>query len=163
MAKQAGETAVIVAADFSARRLEIILKTSALHHLNSIKPLLLDAAQPLPFANSTFDRILVDAPCSGTGTLARNPEIRYRISEHDINSLATQQKLFLTNAARVLKPGGQLVYSTCSVELDENENVVREFVQENSGFTVVKSARTWPQREGADGFFLASLRLAAQH
>lgn len=162
MAKRAGETAVIVASDFSERRLEIILKMSALHHLNSIKSLLLDATNHLPFANSTFDRILVDAPCTGTGTLRRNPEIRWRISEADIHSLATQQKLFLTNAARVLKPGGQLVYSTCSVETEENESVIHEFVQANPWFSVAKTTRTWPHRDGTDGFFIASLRLAAQ-
>ena len=83
-------------------------------------------------------------------------------TEADIQTLAAQQKLFLTNAARVLKPGGQLVYSTCSVETDENERVIREFVQDNPCFSVAKTARTWPHREGADGFFFASLRLAGQ-
>lgn len=162
IAQRAGKTALIVASDLSEKRLEIILKMSALQNLNSIKSLLLDAAQPLPFANSTFDRILLDAPCTGTGTLRRNPEIRWRISESDIKTLATLQKLFLTNAARVLKPGGQLVYSTCSVETDENESVIREFVQDNPWFSVAKTTRTWPHRDGTDGFFIASLRLAAQ-
>ena len=162
IAKRAKNSALIVAADRSEKRLRTLVGTSALHNLNSIKSLLLDAAQPLPFANSAFDRILVDAPCSGTGTLRRNPEIRWRISEADIHTLATQQKLFLTNAARVLKPGGQLVYSTCSVELEENEHVVDEFVRNNQGFTVEKTSRTWPHLDGTDGFFIASLRLAAQ-
>jgi 16S rRNA (cytosine967-C5)-methyltransferase len=162
MAQRAGDSALILAGDRSEKRLQTVVRTSALHNLNQIKSVVLDATQPLPFANSAFDRILVDAPCSGTGTLRRNPEIRWRISEAGIQTLATQQKLFLTNAARVLKPGGQLVYSTCSVELDENESVVREFLKENPGFTVEKTARTWPHREGAEGFFFASLRLAAQ-
>ena len=83
-------------------------------------------------------------------------------SEADIQALATQQKLFLNQAARVLKPGGQLVYSTCSVERDENEIVVEDFLQEFPAFTVTKTTRTWPHREGVDGFFIASFRLAAQ-
>ena len=162
MAQRAGDAALIVAADRSPKRLNTVVTTSALHKLTEIKSVVLDAAQPLPFAPNTFDRILLDAPCSGTGTLRRNPEIRYRISEHDITSLATQQKLFLENATRVLKPGGQLVYSTCSVERDENEQVVEPFLTRNPNFQLTKTTRTWPHHEGTDGFFIASLQLATQ-
>jgi 16S rRNA (cytosine967-C5)-methyltransferase len=162
MAQRVEDRALIVASDQSAKRLETIIKNSASHNLTSIKCLLLDAAQPLPFADSIFDRILLDAPCSGTGTLRRNPEIRWRISEDDIHTLAAQQKLFLKHAARVLKPGGQLVYSTCSVERDENEDVIDAFMAEHTDFTVTKTIRTWPHRDQTDGFFLASLRLATQ-
>jgi 16S rRNA (cytosine967-C5)-methyltransferase len=142
--------------------LETLIKTKSLHDFKSIKSVALDAAQQLPFENKVFDRILVDAPCSGTGTLARKPEIRWRISEQDIQQLATQQKLFLENAARVLKPGGQLVYSTCSVERDENEQVIETFLREHHEFSLINTRRLWPQREGTDGFFFASLQLATQ-
>jgi 16S rRNA (cytosine967-C5)-methyltransferase len=162
MAQRSGNSALIVASDRSKKRLQIVVSTSALHKLNVIQFVVLDAAQPLPFKPSTFDRILVDAPCSGTGTLARNPEIRWRISEDDIHTLATQQKLFLTNAARVLKPGGQLVYSTCSVERDENEAVIAAFLATHTNFKLIKTTRTWPHRDAVDGFFIASLTLAAQ-
>ncbi|HEX5890833.1 MAG TPA: RsmB/NOP family class I SAM-dependent RNA methyltransferase, partial [Pyrinomonadaceae bacterium] len=162
MAKRVEDNAVIIASDISGRRLDTVIKTSALHNLNSIKFLVLDAAQSLPFENSLFDRILIDAPCSGTGTLRRNPEIRWRMSEADIAELAAQQKLFLQQAARVLKPGGQLVYSTCSVERDENEDVIEAFLETHTHFQQIKTIRTWPHREGTDGFFLASLRLATQ-
>jgi 16S rRNA (cytosine967-C5)-methyltransferase len=162
MAQRSGNSALIVASDRSKKRLQIVVSTSALHKLNVIQFVVLDAAQPLPFKPSTFDRILVDAPCSGTGTLARNPEIRWRISEDDIHTLATQQKLFLTNAARVLKPGGQLVYSTCSVERDENEAVIAAFLATHTDFKLIKTTRTWPHRDAVDGFFIASLTLAAQ-
>lgn len=162
IATRVEDSALIVASDISERRLETVTKTKTLHELESIKSVVLDAAQRLPFAGRTFDRILVDAPCSGTGTLRRNPEIRWRISEAGIQTLAAQQKLFLRNAARVLKPGGQLVYSTCSVEHDENEEVIEAFQREHKEFTRQKTRRTWPQREGSDGFFLASLQLATQ-
>ena len=158
----AGKNTLFVASDRSAKRLDTVLKITALHNLTSIKLLLLDAAQQLPFENSVFDRILIDAPCSGTGTLRRNPEIRWRISEQDIHELAAQQKLFLRNAVRVLKPGGQLVYSTCSVEWDENEQVIETFQRENTEFKLLKTRRLWPQHEGTDGFFIASLQLATQ-
>jgi 16S rRNA (cytosine967-C5)-methyltransferase len=162
MAERAEDRALIVASDFSWKRLETVIKINALQNLKSIKSVVLDAAQQLPFENSVFDRILVDAPCSGTGTLRRNPEIRWRISETDIHQLAAEQKLFLKHAARVLKPGGQLVYSTCSVEPDENEEVIRNFQREHENFTLQNTRRLWPHREGTDGFFIASLQLAAQ-
>ncbi|HET9480005.1 MAG TPA: 16S rRNA (cytosine(967)-C(5))-methyltransferase RsmB [Pyrinomonadaceae bacterium] len=160
MAKRAANSALIVAADRSARRLETVTKSSALHNLNSIKSVVLDAGNQLPFADSIFDRILVDAPCSGTGTLRRNPEIRWRISEDDIRVLAAQQKAFLHQAARVLKPGGQLVYSTCSVERDENEDVIAAFLESHRDFQQINTIRTWPHREGTDGFFIASFALS---
>jgi 16S rRNA (cytosine967-C5)-methyltransferase len=162
MAQRAGSSALIVAADRSAKRLETIRRTSGSHNLSSIKSLLLDATEQLPFEDKTFDRVLVDAPCSGTGTLRRNPEIRWRISEDTIYTLAAQQKLFLKQAARVLKPGGQLVYSTCSVERDENEDVIGAFTQSHRDFQSINTTRTWPHREGADGFFLARFLLATQ-
>lgn len=157
-----GDGALIIASDRSRKRLDTVVRLGALHNLGAIKSLLLDAAQPLPFANSVFDRILLDAPCSGTGTLRRNPEIRWRISEDDVRSLAAQQKVFLNQAARVLKPGGQLVYSTCAVEPDENEDVIDAFGAERRDFKLTKTIRTWPHQHGADGFFIASFRLATQ-
>jgi len=162
MAQRAEDRALIVASDVSERRLETIIKTKSLHELKSIESVVLDAAQNLPFEPSVFDRVLVDAPCSGTGTLRRNPEIRWRISESDIHELAAQQKLFLKNAVRVLKPGGQLVYSTCSVEREENEQVIETFQRENTEFKLLNTRRLWPQQEGTDGFFIASLQLATQ-
>src|SRR5689334_13184042 len=147
MAKRAANSdrpskrALIVASDRSAKRLDTVLKITASHNLTSIKSLLLNAAQNLPFENNVFDRILIDAPCSGTGTLRRNPEIRWRLTDQDIHELAAQQKLFLHNAARVLKPGGQLVYSTCSVERDENEQVIEAFQREHTEFKLLNTRR----------------------
>ena len=154
MADRAGDNAPIVAADRSATRMDTIIATTNLHGLKSIKPLLLDAGETLPFASNSFDKVLLDAPCSGTGTLRRNPEIRWRLSEDDIRAFAENQKRFLANAAEVVKPGGRLVYSTCSVERDENEEVMEEFLARAVQFTLVSSQRTWPQRDGADGFFI---------
>jgi 16S rRNA (cytosine967-C5)-methyltransferase len=98
----------------------------------------------------------VDAPCSGTGTLRRNPEIRWRLSNDDVLNFAAAQKRFLANAAAVVKPGGRLVYSTCSVERDENEHVTESFLATHA-FTLRQSLRTWPHHDGSDGFFIALL------
>src|SRR6185437_1693528 len=106
-----------------------------------------DGSQSLPFKPDSFDRILVDAPCSGTGTLRHNPEIRWRLSEDDIPRLAAQQGLLLQNVVGVLKPGGRLIYSTCSIEREENEAVVE-------GVPVLKT-HIWMPSAGRDGFFAA--------
>lgn len=157
LADRANDNAFIVAADRSATRMNTITTTAALHQLKSIRPVLLDAAQKLPFAPKSFEKVLVDAPCSGTGTLRRNPEIRWRLSNDDISAAADAQKQFLANAAEVVKPGGRLVYSTCSVEREENEEVIEHFLQTNDRFKSLKTLRTWPHREGSDGFFIAVL------
>ena len=106
----------------------------------------LDARQPLPFRRR-FDRILVDAPCTGTGTLARNPEIKWRLAPSNIEELRQTQVLLLQRAMEALAPGGKLVYSTCSLEHEENEGVV--------GSLAVREMRRIPGRDPGDGFFAA--------
>jgi len=153
MADRAGDAAFIVAADRSATRMATVLATMRLHQLKSIRPVILDATEQLPFERESFDRVLVDAPCSGTGTLRTNPEIRWRLAERDFATFASQQKRIVSRAVQVLKPGGRLVYSTCSVEREENEEVIATLEQ----LRLLKTIRTWPQREGSDGFFISVL------
>jgi 16S rRNA (cytosine967-C5)-methyltransferase len=129
-----------------------VISTIRLHEVKNIRPLILDATQQLPFSRESFDRVLVDAPCSGTGTLRANPEIRWRLAPADFQNFAEQQKRILSRAGEVLKPGGRLIYSTCSVEREENEEVI-----ESVDLKVLKTIRTWPQREGTDGFFISIL------
>ena len=157
IADRADDNALVIAADRSATRMTTITTTAALHQLHSINAVLLDARDTLPFVPRSFDRILVDAPCSGTGTLRRNPEIRWRLANEDIANFAAAQKQFLRNAAIVLRPDGRLVYSTCSVEREENEEVIDNFISTHPDFSVEKTIRTWPHREGSDGFFIAVL------
>ena len=152
IADSAGDEAFIVAGDRSPSRMATVVATTRLHELKSITPVLLDATKPLPFASESFDRVLVDAPCSGTGTLRANPEIRWRLAPTDFANLAEQQKQIGGRAVEVLKPGGRLVYSTCSVELEENEEVI-----EDLNLKLIRKLRTWPQREGVDGFFISIL------
>ncbi len=118
----------------------------------------LDAVKPLPF-DTRFDRILVDAPCSGTGTLARNPEIKWRLHNDDIFDLRRKQKAILKNALELLAPGGRLVYSTCSLEREENQDVI-EAVSQSTGAVVETTMQRLPGRDPGDGFFAAVLTRA---
>jgi len=95
-----------------------------------------DATSALPF-EAKFDRILLDAPCSGTGTLARNPEIKWRLRPEDITRLAKMQVLMLRNALQALAGDGRLVYATCSLEPEENEMVVEKVLSEEPAFRVL--------------------------
>ena len=163
------DQAFIVAGDLHAHRLSTVAASARAQELKSIHCVVLDGLQGLPLGKNVFDCVLLDAPCSGTGTLRRNPEIRWRISAADIQDLSQRQTQLLFNAARAVKPGGRLVYSTCSVEPEENETVVQTFLENCKNFKPAKlevvpslltpsgAVRTWPQREGTDGFFICAL------
>jgi 16S rRNA (cytosine967-C5)-methyltransferase len=114
------KTAQIVAA--GARVVACDLYWKRLKTVETPLRVVLDAGSPLPFG-PVFDRILLDAPCSGTGTLARNPEIKWRLREEDLMEFQELQKRMLKNALAYLKPRGRLVYATCSLEREENEDV----------------------------------------
>lgn len=96
----------------------------------SIRTLQVDAAE-LPAREGSFDLILCDVPCSGTGTLARNPEIRHRLEANEFERQAVRQRRILSEALKRLNPGGCLVYSTCSLEPEENEAVVTAVLAES--------------------------------
>lgn len=120
----------------------------------SCQRVVLDATEPLPFSLK-FERILVDAPCAGTGTLAGNPEIKWRIRPGDFGRFHVKQAAILTNALRMLAEGGKLVYATCSLEHEENEDVVKEVLAHFPQFRCEKETYRLPGREEGDGFYAA--------
>jgi 16S rRNA (cytosine967-C5)-methyltransferase len=162
--------ALVVAGDLHPHRLRVVAETCARLNVDGVTLVALNAEEALPFAVETFDRVLVDAPCTGTGTLRHNPEIRWRLSPESFRELPAVQGRILSEAARCLRRGGRLVYSTCSVEREENEEVVAAFLRAHTDFTQTQAtpapaslllpdgaARTWPQRDDVDGFFVAAL------
>lgn len=136
--------AMAVACDTNPSRLRAMAESSWVRGARLVR---LDASLPLPFG-SIFDRILVDAPCSGTGTLARNPDIKWRLAPADIARLAARQKSILRNALLCLKPGGRLVYSICSIEPEEYDEVLAEAA---CGRHISRFVRL-PGRDPGDGF-----------
>jgi 16S rRNA (cytosine967-C5)-methyltransferase len=124
--------AEILATDISARRLQSMQRRLG-NQLpqQKIRTLVADAAQ-LSSTEGSFDLILCDVPCSGTGTLARNPEIRHRLEQADLSRQSARQKEILNASVKRLKPGGRLVYSTCSLEPEENDAVVRSVLTQNA-------------------------------
>ena len=123
--RAAGQTGLVVATDRHTHRLRAMRNQFRRLSLDGVQIVELDAAHDLPFSRQ-FDRILVDAPCSGTGTLARHPEIRWRLRSEQLSEFHQLQVGILTSAIKQLAPGGRLVYSTCSMEPEENEEVVSE-------------------------------------
>lgn len=173
IAALAGDGARVVAADLYAHRLRVVAESIARQNARSVRALILNAERALPFGENSFDRVLVDAPCTGTGTLRHNPEIRWRVRPEDISELSARQRAITSQAARVVRRGGRLVYSTCSVEREENEEVVASFLSSHADFRQVAAspapahallpsgaARTWPHRDDVDGFFVAAFERA---
>ncbi len=127
--------ATITAVDLHPHRARLLQNLLRPHATARIQVVAADA-QHLP-TSSPFDRILVDAPCSGTGTLARNPEIKWRLSPDDLAELQQRQSAILRSALAQVAPGGRLIYSTCSLEKEENENVVEQALAENPSFSLL--------------------------
>ena len=176
--------ATITAVELHPHRARLLQKLLHLHepHSTARIEILVADAQHLPMLVQ-FDRVLADVPCSGTGTLARNPEIKWRLAPTDLVELHARQSAILRSALAQVAPGGRLIYSTCSLEKEENEDVVEQVLAENNSFRLLdcrpeldrlKSAgeltwpdpasltrgpylRTIPGIQPCDGFFAAVL------
>ncbi len=163
-------SALVVAGDLHFNRLRKVVETCKKLRVQNVAIARYDACHSLPFEQRTFDTIFVDAPCSGTGTIQQNPELRYSPSESDIQELASKQLLMLQNASELVAPKGTLIYSTCSMESDENEQVSNKFVEANRDFeaiipdvpsqfvTTEGFVRTKPYRDRMGGFFISGFR-----
>jgi 16S rRNA (cytosine967-C5)-methyltransferase len=174
LAERAGDRADILAVDNSMDKLRELEENAARLGIRSIRTRPGDATGELgQDLHGSFHRVLVDAPCSGLGTLRRNPEIKWRLGAADIPPLATFQGRLLDRAALYVIPGGTLVYSTCTLLGRENEDVVDGFLRRRPEYrqvTVFPQGippdmldpsgffRTFPHRQGTDGFFAAVLR-----
>ncbi len=142
----------ILAEDLDPERLKLVQANCARLGANSV------AVDPASFSkDALFDRVLVDAPCSNTGVMRRRVELRWRIKPDEIDRLARLQLKILGEAARRVRPGGVLVYSTCSLEPDENLAVVQEFMAAHPAFRLDQQRELSPFQNGTDGAYCARL------
>ncbi len=167
----------VVACDVSERGLEKLTDNARRLGLHCIRVRVCDAVHGLPGEPGSFDRVLVDAPCSGLGTLRAHPEIRWRREPRDLRRLAVLQAQILAQAATRTAPGGLLVYATCTLSRSENEQVVEDFLERHGEFAVEDAAGrlpaaarsmaaescflALPHRHDTEGFFAARLRRLA--
>jgi 16S rRNA (cytosine967-C5)-methyltransferase len=164
----------ILAVDLTQEKLRWVKELCQTLGVKIVKPVKGDISRPLPpLENQVFDRILADAPCSGFGTIRRNPDLKWRKGEEDIRRLSGVQASILSNLAQYLKKGGILVYSTCTIFREENEDTVESFLKNHPEFGLDDASKvlpemsrrfvqngyfkTFPQGNGMDGFFVARL------
>ncbi|WP_322626962.1 16S rRNA (cytosine(967)-C(5))-methyltransferase RsmB [Aedoeadaptatus coxii] len=144
----------VLSCDSNDERLELMDENIKRLGYENITTQVRNAKTPLP--KKTYDRILVDAPCSGLGLLRRKPEIKHRVTLDDVLRLAQTQRLILENAYHALATGGELVYSTCTVTVEENEGVLASFLKDHPECTLKnKGIRYWPHQKNCDGFSMA--------
>jgi 16S rRNA (cytosine967-C5)-methyltransferase len=147
MAAALGDQGLIVASDVRPRRLRTLVDTVRASGADRVRVMQVPAEGSLPF-RPIFDRVLVDAPCSGLGTLRRDPDIRWRRSASEVVEMGTRQVELLRRAAAVLAPGGRLVYATCSSEPEENEAVVQRVLEREPHLTLIDLRGTSPVLDG---------------
>ena len=166
-------TGRIQAWDIHEHRVKLIEAQARRLGLENIRPMVRDAAKPREDLFGTMDAVLLDAPCSGTGFLAEKPDIKLRITEKSIQELTDLQKKFLDTVCHYVKPGGILVYSTCSVLKEENEKQARYFLDQHPGFEETELPQSIPEsirkhqstglqllehRDGTEGFYMIRMR-----
>jgi 16S rRNA (cytosine967-C5)-methyltransferase len=135
---------LLVASDLRDRRVNLLRRTVAATGAANVRIVQADVMKPLPFG-SPFDCVLIDAPCSGLGTLRRDPDIRWRRGEADLASLAARELTMLRHAAEMVAEGGRLIYATCSSEPEENEGIADAFLAEAPQFIPVHARQTHPK------------------
>jgi len=173
MAADMRDTGLLVACDVRSRRVGLLTQAVRASGAQRTRVVRLSTSGQLPF-QPLFDRVLVDAPCSGLGTIRRDPDIRWRRREHDLEVFASEQAAILHRAAAVVRTGGRLVYATCSSEPEENEAVIESFLSQHPDFMAIDlrdeprspltpllddrgMLRTLPFTHGLEAFFAAAV------
>ena len=157
-----GAPGSIVACDVRPHRVRLLSRTLTRCRITNATVVHVAEHGPLPFRDAAFDVVLIDAPCSGLGTVRRDPDIRWRRTPEDLPRFAAAQRQLVEPRGRARPAGRPLVYSTCSSEPEENEEVVDAFLGERPDFTLERTHETLPFRDGLEAFYGAVLRRAAR-
>jgi 16S rRNA (cytosine967-C5)-methyltransferase len=147
----------ILSMDIYAQKLEELKRRAKRAGAENIEIRLIESSKTVKRMKGTADRVLIDAPCSGLGVLRRNPDIKWRFSSEELEKMHSLQEQLLRQFAVLLKPGGKLVYATCSILPSENESRVQQFLDANPGFALEKEERLYPHIHGCDGFYMARI------
>lgn len=148
----------IVCGDIHEHRVTLIEEGAKRLHLKSIQAMCLDACVLEGFEEESFDRVLCDVPCSGYGVLANKSDIKYHMNSSDMDTLIPLQKQIFQRCSDMVKPGGFLVYSTCTLNKKENEKQVEQFLKEHENFTLLSQETIFPFMYHSDGFYMAKLQ-----
>lgn len=173
MAQLMRNSGLITAMDIHEHKLKLIKDAADRLGTGIIRTELHDAAIPVPQHEGAYDRVLLDAPCSGLGIIRRKPDIKWSKESRDVGSITALQRRLINSVSKAVRPGGVMVYSTCTLLPEENERIVRDFLNDNDDFCedniaallppgLSKYARgcmlqVYPNRDGTDGFFIARL------
>jgi 16S rRNA (cytosine967-C5)-methyltransferase len=175
LAERLGNRGLIAALDYHRRRLRDLSLTARRWGVAIARPLLADASRSLPFREASFDGVVIDAPCSALGIIRRHPELKTRLRAEDLATFPPRQRALLREAAPLLRPGGHLLYITCTTEPAENEKLIAGFLKKHPEFQLVFEPKllppparlfvvrpgyfkTSPADHNLDGFFAALLR-----
>ncbi|MES3037240.1 MAG: RsmB/NOP family class I SAM-dependent RNA methyltransferase [Bdellovibrionota bacterium] len=151
----------VLALDIHQWKLDALKVRSRRNGLDIIETRAIENSKTIKRLEASADRVLLDVPCSGSGVLRRNPDSKWKMSKEQIANLLKEQESILTDYCAMVKPGGVLVYSTCSFFVSENEQQVEAFLKTSQDWKLEKQIRVWPGEQGGDGFFMARLRRAA--
>lgn len=153
----------IIAMDIVAQKLERLQERARRAGVHCLQSRLKTSTKTLKRLRDSFDLVLIDAPCSGTGTLGRHPEIKFTLTQQRLDQLQNEQAELLRRHAWVVKPGGTLVYATCSLLNEENTEQISSFLNSFPDFHLQQAQTLLPDSQGGQGFFMARLQRASQH
>ena len=158
IAERMNNTGKVIAGDIYRRKLDIVDKEARRLGITNIETRSWDATRVDSTMEKKADKVLVDAPCSGLGVIRRKPEIKYKELTNDMKLLPDKQKAILSASASYVKPGGTLIYSTCTINPDENEKVIDHFLKRNKDFEKVERTLLLPNVNDTDGFFICVMK-----
>ncbi len=150
----------VIALDIYENKLKELKRRAKRNGAHNIETRTIDSSKVIKKLIHKADKILIDAPCSGIGVLKRNPDSKWKLQPEFLESIKKTQKEILDSYSRMVKPGGQMVYATCSILPSENEKQIQDFLERKSGeeFKFVKEEKIYPSESGFDGFYMALLQ-----
>ncbi len=151
-------TGRIIALDPSPAHLHELRRRATRAGADTIETRVLSSAKATKRLTGTIDRLLIDAPCSGLGTLQRNPDIKWKLTPESLDRLRTLQRQLLETYTPLVKPTGRFVYAVCSILPSEGEQLTADFLSEHPAFQCIREQRYWPDADGTDGFYMALLQ-----